>query len=115
MKKGKFVELFGKYRFYYLRGWWYFSILQAIVIFLVGLKVFYDVLAGLGIAMWLFFLAAVFVVLVVPVLIGLVEFGRIGHIESQKAWEITPATVKLCREVDDLHEKLCPEKREMNK
>jgi hypothetical protein len=108
----RLVELFGSYRFYYLRGWWYFSILQAVVIFLLGLKVFYDVFAGLGVAMVLFYIAAVLVVVIVPPVIGLVEFGRIGHIESQRAWEITPASAKLCREVDDLHKKLCPETHE---
>lgn len=96
-------DLFGKYRFYYSRGWWYFSILQAIVIFLIGLRVFYDFLSMLNVPMILFYLVAIITVLVLPPMIGLFEFPRIGHVESQRAWEITPATIKLCKQIDDLH------------
>lgn len=77
------------------------------MIFLIGLKVFYEYLASLNIPMQIFYLTMVLAVISVPPLIGVFEFKRIGHVESQRAWEITPATIKLCREVSEIHDRLC--------
>lgn len=108
----KLADFIGYYRFYYSRGWWYFSILQAIVIFLVGLHIFYDSLVKLNVPMELLYVVMVVSVFTIPPLIGVFEFSRIGHVESQRAWEITPATIKLCRQIDEIHEKLYEEEDE---
>jgi hypothetical protein len=81
----------------------------------VGLKVFYEPIANLGIPMPFLYIGALLAVIIIPAIIGLFDYKYISHYEYKLSWRQTRDAYEMNKQINELHAKFIGDKQEIQK
>lgn len=95
--------MFARVKTFYLRGYVYFSMLSSIALYAIAMNAFFEPISRIGVSMDLLFIGIVFFVLIVPGVIGLVDYKVLSHYEQALAWNKTEGAKDLNKKVDAIY------------
>lgn len=106
----RITELIAYYKTFFLRGYTYVSIINTVILLVLAFKSFYEPITSTGIPMPIFYAIAIIAVMVFPVIVGFLDYKLISHYEYKLSWRQTRDAYNMNQKIDQLYEKLIPEK-----
>ena len=95
-----------KTKIYYTRGFIYVSIINSVLVIILTLRSFYAPFVALGIPMLLLYAIGALSVIILPGLLGFVDWTVLSHHENSIAAKQTPELMAIKAEVIEINKKL---------
>ncbi len=93
-------------KLYYIRGMTYVGLLNTVAIMILMLNSFYSKINSIGIPMSLLFIIAAVTMVILPGVLGYIDWRVICKHENNLSVRQTPITMDMCQRIDEIDKKL---------